>query len=81
MTYFLQAFAYYILNFFILIGVISILVGMIGAFSEKNIKQFFVYSSIGHVGFILIGISLNTIESASATFHYLAVYIGSSFII
>ena len=81
MTFFLQAFAYYILNFFILIGVISILVGMIGAFSEKNIKQFFVYSSIGHVGFILIGISLNTIESASATFHYLAVYIGSSFII
>lgn len=53
--------------------------GRIGAFIEKNIKRFFVYSSMGHVGFMLVGLSLITLEGASAMFHYLAVYILSSF--
>jgi NADH-quinone oxidoreductase subunit N len=53
---------------------------MIGAFSEKGIKRFFVYSSMGHVGFMLVGISLATREGLSASFHYLPVYIITSFI-
>jgi len=52
-----------------------------GAFSEKAIKSFFVYSSIGHVGFILIGLGLNTLEGSSAMMTYLAVYILTSFVI
>jgi hypothetical protein len=55
--------------------------GIIGAFSEKRIKPFFVYSSIGHVGFMLVGISLGTLDGTIATYHYLLVYILSSFVI
>jgi NADH:ubiquinone oxidoreductase subunit 2 (subunit N) len=66
--------------FLIFCGVLSVLFGMIGAFVEKYIKRFFVYSSMGHVGFMLIGLSLFSLEGISATFHYLPVYIISSFI-
>jgi multicomponent Na+:H+ antiporter subunit D len=65
---------------FLLVGVLSIFVGRVGAFSEKQIKSFFVYSSRGHVGFMLIGLGLNTLEGASATFTYLVVYILTSFV-
>ena len=61
------------------IQILIFLLGRIGAFIEKNIKRFFVYSSMGHVGFMLVGLSLITLEGASAMFHYLAVYILSSF--
>lgn len=65
---------------FIIIGIITIIIGIVGAFSEKRIKPFFIYSSIGHVGFILVGLSLGTIDGAIATFHYLLVYVLSSFV-
>jgi len=62
------------------VGVLSIFVGIIGAFSEKLSKRFFVFSSIGHVGFMLIGFSMITAEGFNSSFHYLFVYIVSSFI-
>ena len=78
---FLHRFSFVILIIFILIGRLTIVIGILGAFSEKSIKPFFVYSSIGHVGFILIGLALGTIEGAIASFHYLFIYILSSFVI
>jgi NADH-quinone oxidoreductase subunit N len=74
-------FSFVILIIFIMIGRLTIVIGILGAFSEKSIKPFFVYSSIGHVGFILIGLALGTIEGAIASFHYLFIYIVSSFVI
>jgi NADH-quinone oxidoreductase subunit N len=65
---------------FFLIAILSILFGLLGAFSERYIKPFFVYSSMGHVGFMLVALSLFTYSGISATFHYLAIYIISSFI-
>ncbi len=64
----------------LLCGVVSVVIGIIGAYNERISKRFFVYSSRGHVGFRLIGLSLATLEGRSATFHYLAIYIISSFI-
>jgi NADH:ubiquinone oxidoreductase subunit 2 (subunit N) len=65
---------------FFLFSVLSILFGLLGAFTERYVKSFFVYSSMGHVGFILVSLSLFTFISISATFHYLAVYVISSFL-
>ncbi len=64
----------------IFVSILTVLFGMLGAFSEKGIKRFFVYSSMGHVGFILIGLALSTGEGLSSTFHYLPLYIITSFI-
>jgi ubiquinol-cytochrome c reductase cytochrome b subunit len=69
-----------IMPFLIFVSVLSVLLGMIGAFSEKVIKRFFVYSSMGHVGFMLISLSLSSYEGIAATFHYLPVYIITSFL-
>ena len=77
---FLYAFSFITYFFIFFCSILSIFVGMIGAFSEKVIKRFFVFSSRGHVGFRLIGLSQFTLEGSSSTFHYLAVYILSSFI-
>lgn len=66
--------------FLIFCSVISVLFGMIGAFSEKVIKRFFVYSSMGHVGFMLVALSLSSFDGIAATFHYLPVYIITSFL-
>jgi len=65
---------------FFLIAIFSIFFGLLGAFSERFIKPFFVYSSMGHVGFMLVSLSLFTYSGISATFHYLAIYIISSYI-
>jgi len=78
---FLHRFSFITFIIFILIGSLTIITGILGAFSEKTIKPFFVYSSRGHVGFMLIGLALGTIEGAIATFHYLFIYILTSFVI
>lgn len=77
---FLHAFSSITTVRFLFVGIFSIFVGRVGAFSEKLIKSFFVYSSRGHVGFRLIGVGLNTLEGASATFTYLVIYILTSFV-
>ena len=81
MNSFLHRFNFITFSSLIIIGLLTLIIGIIGAFSEKRIKPFFVYSSIGHVGFILVGISLGTLDGTIATFHYLLVYILSSFVI
>jgi len=65
--------------FFLFCSVLSIFFGMIGAFTETVIKRFFVFSSMSHVGFMLVGLAFFSLEGAYATFHYLPVYILSSF--
>jgi len=76
---FLHSFSFFTLVLLLISGVFSIFVGRVGAFTEKRVKRFFVYSSRGHVGFRLAGLSLNNLEGSTASFHYLAVYIISSF--
>ena len=63
------------------LALLSILSSILGAFVEKIFKRFFVYSSTGHVGFMLIGISVLNIDGLKGTFDYLILYIVSSFLI
>lgn len=77
---FLHPLEYLLGPILIVISLLSVLIGMIGAFVENVIKRFYVYSSMGHVGFMLLGLSLGTLEGASATFHYLAIYVLSSYL-
>lgn len=61
-----------------LVAVLSLLVGALGAIMQTNIKRLLAYSSIGHVGFMLIGMaSLNTM-GAFAMLVYAALYIFMS---
>lgn len=61
-------------------GVTSILVGIYGAIAETRIKRFFIYSSMGHVGFMLLGVAAGGIHGAVATIIYLVIYVITVFI-
>ena len=62
-------------NFFILIGVISILIGAIGALTQNNIKRLLAYSAILNVGYLILGFSMQTVEGLSNLFFFLIIYL------
>jgi NADH:ubiquinone oxidoreductase subunit 2 (subunit N) len=63
------------------LGVFSILISIIGAFSEKLFKRFFIYSSIGHVGFMILGLAVLNYSGIQGAIDYLILYVISSFIV
>ena len=46
--------------FFMFLGVLTILIGEMSAFSQKNIKRMLAYSSIGQIGLIVFAFSIST---------------------
>lgn len=56
----------------------SMLVGALGALLQNNIKRLLAYSSIGHVGFILMGLATNTVIGVQSVLIYLTLYIFMS---
>jgi NADH-quinone oxidoreductase subunit N len=67
-------------NLLLFSGVLSIIMGIYGAISETRIKRFFVYSSMGHVGFMLLGLATGKLYGIVASVVYLIIYIISAFI-
>lgn len=61
---------------FISIG--SMLVGALGAITQTNFKRLLAYSSIGHVGYALVGIAAGTQDGASGVLIYLGLYVFMS---
>jgi len=59
----------------LLCSVASMIVGALAAISQHKIKRLLAYSSIGHIGYMLLGFSCATIEGIEALFIYLIVYI------
>ena len=53
----------------------SMFLGSIAAIGQKNIKRLMAFSSIGHVGFALIGVAAATEEGVSAVLIYMVVYV------
>ncbi|WP_149913195.1 complex I subunit 4 family protein [Sphingobacterium cavernae] len=48
-----------------LIGVISILYGALNALAQKDLKRLIAYSSVSHMGFVLLGVASLTAEGIS----------------
>ncbi|MFK8040533.1 MAG: NADH-quinone oxidoreductase subunit N [Rickettsiaceae bacterium] len=55
-------------------AILSILVGAIGAIRQKSIKRLLGYSSILSIGYVLMGVSLNTQGGYNAAVLYLLIY-------
>ena len=53
---------------------LSFVIGTVLGLSQPRIKKLFAYSTISHVGFILLAISVNTLESIEAFIFYLLQY-------
>jgi NADH-quinone oxidoreductase subunit N len=58
----------------IVISVLSLAVGNIIAIAQSNIKRMLAYSTISHVGFILLGILAGTAEGYSSAMFYTITY-------
>lgn len=48
-----------------LIGVISIIYGALNALAQNDLKRMVAYSSVSHMGFVLLGIASGTVEGVS----------------
>jgi len=57
-------------------AVASTLLGAFAAIGQNNFKRLMAYSSIGHVGFMLIGLAAGTEEGVRGVLIYLAVYVA-----
>ncbi len=58
----------------IFVALASILVGSFGAIWQKNIKRLLAYSSISHVGFVILGLAAFNQEAIKACLLYMLVY-------
>ncbi len=61
-------------NIFILVALLSLAVGSFGAIFQTNLKRLLAYGSVGHVGFILLGIAGLNSGALSASVFYIVVY-------
>ena len=56
-------------------SIASMILGSLAALSQNKVKRLLAFSSIGHVGYLLIGFCCGTIEGIQALLLYLFVYI------
>jgi NADH-quinone oxidoreductase subunit N len=57
------------------IAIASMFLGSVAAIGQRNIKRLMAYSSIGHMGFALVGLAAGTQEGAQALLIYLSIYV------
>ncbi len=62
------------LTLLVVLAVLSITIGNIIAIAQTNIKRMLAYSTISHVGFILLGILAGTENGYSSAMFYVVVY-------
>jgi len=59
----------------IFISLASMILGAVAAIGQTNIKRLVAYSSIGHIGYALAGISTNTASGYSSSIVYMSIYV------
>ncbi len=62
----------------VLLAILSIGLGNVAAIAQTNIKRMFAYSTISHVGFILLGILAGTRQGYASSMFYTLVYAVTS---
>ena len=56
-------------------AVVSMILGAVGAIQQTNIKRLMAYGSIGHIGYILLGLAAGSEMGVRGILIYLAVYL------
>jgi len=57
------------------VSVLSMAIGAFTAIAQENIKRLMAYSSIGHIGYAMVGLAAGTEEGVHAVLIYLAIYL------
>jgi NADH-ubiquinone oxidoreductase chain 2 len=61
-------------NNLLLSSILSLIIGSLLGLTQYRIKRLYAYSTISHMGFILLALAINTTESIQAFFFYLIQY-------
>jgi len=59
----------------VFVAIASMALGSFAAIGQNNIKRLMAYSSIGHMGFALVGLAAGTAEGAQGVLVYLSIYV------
>jgi len=60
----------------VFLSIASMLLGAFGAIGQHNIKRLLAYSSIGNIGFALVGLAANNDDGIQGVLIYLALYLA-----
>ena len=60
----------------VFVAIASMALGSFAAIGQRNIKRLMAYSSIGHMGFALIGLAAGTSEGIQGVLVYMAIYVA-----
>jgi NADH-quinone oxidoreductase subunit N len=60
----------------VFVAIASMALGSFAAIGQKNIKRLMAYSSIGHMGFALVGLAAGTVEGAQGVLIYISIYVA-----
>ncbi len=71
----LSDFQHYWADLFMILAVLSIAVGSLVALTQVNIKRMLAYSTISHIGFVLLGFVTGVLEGYGSAIFYVFVYI------
>jgi NADH-quinone oxidoreductase subunit N len=59
----------------VFVAIASMALGAFAAIGQRNIKRLMAYSSIGHMGFALVGLAAGTQEGVQGVLVYMAIYV------
>jgi len=59
----------------VFVSIASMALGSFAAIGQRNIKRLMAYSSIGHMGFALIGLAAGSAEGVQGVLVYIAIYV------
>jgi len=60
----------------VFVAIASMALGSFAAIGQTNIKRLMAYSSIGHMGFALVGLAAGTVEGAQGVLVYISIYVA-----
>src|SRR5205809_1503847 len=60
----------------VFVAIASMAVGALAGVGQRNIKRLMAYSSIGHMGFALVGLAAGTAEGVQGVLVYMAIYVA-----
>ena len=62
-------------NILVFMALASMILGAVAAIGQTNIKRLIAYSSIGHIGYALAGISTGTVTGYNSSIAYISIYV------
>jgi NADH-ubiquinone oxidoreductase chain 2 len=61
-------------NLFLISSILSLIIGTVVGLAQTRIKRLFAYSTISHIGFILLALAINTEQSIDSLLFYIIQY-------